>query len=170
MSPLQWGLIFDFLGSLLLTLHIFGVERVRKFEQNILNFPIITWRPIWRLIEKKILNRLFLGFFSTPYDRGQKLMTSVNELKRDKNGRYAKSSPVKFHETSDRLFLIPIFKSLLVITPLIICFWIIAFVPFIVLRILLFFQKLSKADNFFGFTGLLLLAFGFLLQLLSTAK
>jgi hypothetical protein len=166
MTILQIGLFLNFIGSILLGLNIFGIERIKKIESKIVTFPTL----FSRILEKEITSKLFLGIFSKPSGRIEKLKALSEELKNTKITEYHFPSKIKFRGTLLSKLFVPVIKTFLILIPFYIIFWAIAFIPFLIIKLFSLLKQSFQAENLLGLIGLLLLAIGFIFQFIYTFK
>jgi hypothetical protein len=172
MNLTQWGLIFKFVGSFFLSLHIIGRGRVEKLENWLITLPDAPYN----FIENIVIKFVQFQINKTDWEQGGWLeiyQITKHNMELEKWRVSFNSGTKDFQQFRQRFpglyYLIRlIIVSFLIFLPLIFIVKILIGLPLRLILIFFFIKDRLKVESSFGISGVILLVMGFLLQFMGS--
>lgn len=172
MNLTQWGLIFNFVGSFFLSLHIIGRERVEKIDKCLKSLPDAPYKYVEHIIFRFV--QFQINKTESEEDKWKNIWeVTIRNLELDKGHASFDSKTDNLRDFRQRLpgfyyFLRFLLISYLIFVPVIVITKVIIGLPLRLVLIFFFIKDRLKIESSLGVTGIILLFIGFFLQFIGS--
>lgn len=168
MALYKWGLVCNLIGSILLGLHIVGIERLKSWESKVKNLPNNISKGIFfdvvGPVLKTSLQRQMMNWPGGPTQWAL-------DLKKHLKAKKGISLPEDWLKLRRNFFLYQFVMALLISILVGAVLWFMLLplmLPFLIFtKSIAILQKSLQLRSFFGLLGILLLIVGFILQIIA---
>ena len=154
------GLLFDFIGALLLGFHILGSDRLIAIEKWLRSLPKVPFNSLNTLHRRAV--QFYFDHFSLNDQVISRTLSSIYQRKVNFNIKDWRDFHYNFPLLYIAVFII--FIGYVLMTPIYFVIFLLIALPVALLKIGFFFRDRFKLESIFGLIGIVFLILGFIFQ------